>query len=101
MHHAYLHNIKRGGGRDKGKDGERGRRKDRPKRGGKAGTEKRVRERKTSQRPKRLNIPFYNKSCLPGCCQLTVGRSKPGCCQVTVGMGSRQDTKSLGHCLAD
>jgi len=29
MHHAYLHNIKRGGGRDKGKDGERGRRKER------------------------------------------------------------------------
>jgi hypothetical protein len=29
-----------------------------------------------------------------------VGRSIPGYCQVTVGVESRQNTRSLGHCLS-
>jgi hypothetical protein len=44
---------------------------------------------------------FYSRLGHPGCFQVTVGRSIPGCCQVTVGVESRENTRSLGHCLCD
>ena len=49
---------------------------------------KRAREREARIRGKReegASSPFYSGSGLPGCCQVTVGRSIPGCCQVTEG----------------
>ena len=43
------------------------------------------RTRKEQERGEGASSPFYSGSGLPGCCQVTVGRSIPGCCQVTVG----------------
>ena len=39
---------------------------------------------KSSKREEGLSSPFYSGSGLPGCCQVTVGRSIPGYSQVTV-----------------
>ena len=39
----------------------------------------------SKNREKGANSPFYSGPGLPGCCQVTVGRSILGCCQVTVG----------------
>ena len=58
-------------------------------------------KRERQEREEGANSPFYSGPGLPGCCQVTVGRSIPGCCQVTVGVESRQNTRSLGHCLND
>lgn len=44
---------------------------------------------------------FYSGLGHPGYCQVTVGKSIPGCCQVTVLVESRQNTRSLRHCLHD
>ena len=43
---------------------------------------KRAREQEREEGP---SSPFYSGSGLPGCCQVTMGRSIPDCCQVTVG----------------
>jgi hypothetical protein len=47
----------------------------------------------------RASSCFYSGLGHPGCCHVTVGRNIPVCCQVTVGVESRQNTRSLGHCL--
>ena len=51
------------------------------------GEKERARELEARERGKRerrgQEAPFIVS--LPGCCQVTVGRSIPGCCQVTVG----------------
>ena len=44
-----------------------------------------ARERRRSKRTRGASSPFYSWPGLPGCCQVTVGKSIPGYCQVTVG----------------
>ena len=51
----------------------------------------RERGSKRQEREREARGPFYNGAGLPGCCQVTMGRSIPGCCQVTVRAEFRQN----------
>jgi hypothetical protein len=64
-----------------------------------AGGKKEAREARTQEREKGPSSLFYSGSGLPGCCQVTVGRSLLGCCQVTVGMESRQNINIFYPCF--
>jgi hypothetical protein len=49
------------------------------------GESKSRREAIEQEREEGASSPFYSGPCLPGCCQVTMGRSIPDCSQVTVG----------------
>ena len=50
--------------------------------GREGGREEPKREAREQVREEGPSSPFYSRSGLPGCCQVTVGRSIPGCCGV-------------------
>jgi hypothetical protein len=52
---------------------------------GERGSKREPQESKRQEREEKANSPFYSGPGLPGCCQVTVGRSIPDCCQVTIG----------------
>ena len=56
---------------------------------GEQGDKRQEREAEVREEEEGARSPFYSKPGLPGCCQVTVGRSIP----VTVGMESRQKRK--------
>jgi hypothetical protein len=70
------------GGEVMGREGEQG--------GKRQGREAGVRE-------KREQAATFIVPGLPGCCQVTLGRSIPCCCQVTVGVESRENTNTVHH----
>jgi hypothetical protein len=61
------------------------------------GVERVVEAEKGRERERVASRPFYSRPGLPGCCQVTVGRSTPGCCPATVGWSLDRMLRGIVH----
>ena len=53
-----------------------------------------AREKQELKRKRRVQEAPFIGPCIPGYCQVTIGKNIPGCCQVSVGVESRQNTNN-------